>query len=48
MEIELYLAQLLSTPARNSCVRAGEVLEVRHDKVNQLLNEGAFTDIGAV
>ncbi|MBK7474893.1 MAG: transposase [Haliscomenobacter sp.] len=43
MEIELYIAQLLSTPAGNSCFRAGEVLEVSHDKVNRLLNEGIYT-----
>ncbi|MBK8045340.1 MAG: hypothetical protein IPK21_23415 [Haliscomenobacter sp.] len=43
MEIELYIAQLLSTPSGNSCVRAGEVLKVSHDKVNRLLNEGAYT-----
>ncbi|MBK7477471.1 MAG: hypothetical protein IPI11_16260 [Haliscomenobacter sp.] len=45
MEIELYIAQLLSTPAGNSCVRAAEVLEVSHDKVNRLLNEGVYTGI---
>ena len=43
MEIELYIAQLLSTPSGNSCVRAAEVLKVSHDKVNRLLNEGAYT-----
>jgi hypothetical protein len=43
MEIELYITQLLSTPAGNSCVRAAEVLEVSHDKINRLLNEGAYT-----
>lgn len=43
MEIELYIAQLLSAPSGNSCVRGGEVFKVSHDKVNRLLNEGSYT-----
>jgi hypothetical protein len=43
MEIELYIAQLLSAPSVNICVRVGEVLKVSHDKVTRLLNEGSYT-----
>jgi hypothetical protein len=44
MEIELFIAPLLSTPPGNNCVRAAGLLEVSNDKVNQLLNEGAYTN----
>lgn len=33
MGIEEYIAHLISSPNGNSCVKAGEVLEVSHDQV---------------
>ena len=39
MSIEQYIAYLMSEPGSSSCVRASEVLEVSHDKINPLLNQ---------
>jgi hypothetical protein len=38
MEIEQYIAYLLSEPNQLSCVRAGDLLEVSHDAVTRLLS----------
>lgn len=43
MSIEQYIAYLMSEPGSSSCVRASEVLEVSHDKVNRLLNQQHYT-----
>lgn len=43
MDIEKYIAHLLSSPAGNSCVKAGEVLEVSHDQVTRLLNNQVYS-----
>ena len=43
MSIEQYIAYLMSEPGSSSCVRASEVLEVSHDKVNRLLNREYYT-----
>lgn len=39
MPIEQYIAYLMSEPGSSSCVKASEVLEISHDKVNRLLNQ---------
>lgn len=43
MSIEQYIAYLMSEPGSSSCVKASEVLEVSHDKVNRLLNQTHYT-----
>lgn len=43
MGIEEYIAHLISSPNGNSCVKAGEVLEVSHDQVTRLLNNEAYS-----
>lgn len=43
MNIESYIAHLLSSPDGNSCVKAGAVLEVSHDQVTRLLNNESYT-----
>ena len=43
MSIEQYIAYLMSEPGSSSCVKASEVLEVSHDKVNRLLNQEHYT-----
>ncbi len=42
MQAEEYIAYLLSSPAKSSCVQAGEVLEVSHDEVNRFLLSGSY------
>lgn len=42
MQIESYIAHLLSSPHGNSCVKAGEVLEVSHDQITRLLNNESY------
>ena len=43
MSIEQYIAYLMSEPGSSSCVKASEVLEVSHDKVNRLLNQEHYS-----
>lgn len=37
MDIEKYIAYLMSSPTGSSCVRASEVMKVTHDEVNRFL-----------
>jgi hypothetical protein len=43
MDIEEYIAHLLSSPSGNSCVKAGEVLQVSHDQITRLLNNSTYS-----
>lgn len=40
MDIEKYIAYLMSSPTASSCVKASTVLEVSHDEVNRFLLSG--------
>ena len=40
MDIEKYIAYLMSSPTGSSCVKASTVLEVSHDEVNRFLLSG--------
>lgn len=40
MDIEKYIAYLMSSPTASSCVKASAVLEVSHDEVNRFLLSG--------
>ena len=42
MQAEEYIAYLLSSPTKSSCVQAGEVLSVSHDEVNRFLLSGSY------
>lgn len=43
MSIEEYITHLIVSPSGNSCVQAGEVLEVSHDQVTRLLSDQAYS-----
>lgn len=43
MQLDQYIAYLLSTPCPSSCVKASEVLEVSHDEVNRFLLSSEYT-----
>ncbi|MDO1445635.1 transposase [Rhodocytophaga aerolata] len=42
MQVEEYIAYLLSSPRNSSCVQAGDVLQVSHDEVNRFLLSGEY------
>jgi hypothetical protein len=42
MQVEEYIAYLLSSPRSSSCVQAGDVLQISHDEVNRFLLSGDF------
>lgn len=43
MNMESYIAHLLSSPDGNSCVKAGQVLVVSHDQITRLLNNSDYS-----
>lgn len=43
MTVEKYIVHLITSPVGNSCVKAGDVLEVSHDHVTRLLNKSSYT-----
>ncbi len=45
MDIEKYIAYLMSSPSGSSCVQASSVLEVSHDEVNRFLLSGQYQGI---
>jgi len=45
MDIEKYIAYLMSNPTGSSCVQASKVLEVSHDEVNRFLLSGNYAGI---
>ena len=45
MDIEKYIAYLMSSPTGSSCVKASTVLEVSHDEVNRFLLSGAHSGL---
>lgn len=45
MDIEKYIAYLMSSPLGSSCVQASTVLEVSHDAVNRFLLSGQYRGI---
>ena len=45
MDIEKYIACLMSSPSGSSCVQASRVLEVSHDEVNRFLLSGNYNGI---
>jgi hypothetical protein len=45
MDIEKYIAYLMSSPTGSSCVKASAVLQVSHDEVNRCLLSGKYPGI---
>lgn len=45
MDIERYIAYLMSSPAGSSCVKASQVMEVSHDEVNRFLHSDTHAGI---
>jgi len=45
MDIERYIAYLMSSPEGSSCVQASAVLQTSHDEVNRFLLSGQYTGL---